>query len=560
VNGSGIGLGCMRLSTESSRDEESARAVLRAALEAGITTWDTAPSYCLGEGDEHHNERLIASVLGATSPALRVSTKGGLVREGTAWVPDGRARSLIASCEASLVALGRSQLDLFFLHAPDPRVSFATSVRALGQLKTRGLVRELGLSNVSLAQLDDACREIEISAIQVAFGAFDDAACRSGLVSRALSLGMEVHAHTPLGSPRRVRRLGRDPALAALASKYETTAASIVLAWFAGLSSSIVLLPGARRVETVRAIARAREIVLDPDDRATLDARFPAAARSVGRVNVSVPRVAGEVVLVMGIQGAGKSRHVQQFLHTGYERLNRDERGGTLKGLAVELDQRLLAGARRVVLDNTYGTRATRSRVLEVAEKHGLAVRCVWLDTPLEVAQVNAVARLIERYGKLPDADELRQLSRQDPNAFLPNAQFRYRREFEPPTLDEGFSEIQRIPFERVTRSEWTREGMCIAADRLPQLADEIASFRGSIFSFAWLDGRTAAPVAPAGVELGVCSHGGGPPTCWCRPPLPGLVIAWMLRERIDPAKSRLYGTGPHHRALARALEMTYVE
>src|SRR5690349_21928296 len=136
----------MRLSTEPDRDDERSREVLQRALDAGVTLLDTAPSYCQSQGDEHHNERLIQSVLADRAGSVRVSTKGGLIREGTLWVPDGRARSLIESCEASLVALGRSRIDLFFLHAPDPRVSFATSVRALGQLLTRGLVEKVGLS------------------------------------------------------------------------------------------------------------------------------------------------------------------------------------------------------------------------------------------------------------------------------------------------------------------------------------------------------------------------------------------------------------------------------
>lgn len=551
----------MRLSTEPDRDDERSREVLRTALDAGVTLLDTAPSYCQGEGDEHHNERLIANVLSAHPHPVRVSTKGGLVREGTLWIPDGRARSLIESCEASLVALGRSRIDLFFLHTPDPRVSFATSVRALAQLRSRGLVEKVGLSNVTLAQLEEARGEVEVSAIQVALGAFDDAVFRSGLVRRALDHGIEIHGHSPLGGPKRVKRLARDRELAQLGAKYETTPANVVLAWFYGLHPSITLLPGARRPETARLVVEAARLTLEPEDRERLDRRFAPAARTFGRgQSVTVPRVEGEVVLIMGIQGAGKSRHVKGFVDLGYERLNRDERGGTLKGLALELDARLAAGARRVVLDNTYGTRATRSRVVEIAAKHGLDVRCVWLDTPLEVAQVNAVQRLIEQHGKLPTPDELRELSRREPNAFAPNVQFRYRRELEAPSKDEGFSRIDVVAFERAPRVGHDRKGLVIAAEKASELAAEIDRFDGSVLAFAWLDGKKPLPVVPAGVELRVCTHGGGPPVCWCRPPLPGLVLEWMLRERVNPLTSRLYGTGPHHRTLARALGMTYLE
>ena len=84
----------------------------------------------------------------------------------------------------------------------------------------------------------------------------------------------------------------------------------------------------------------------------------------------------------MGIPGAGKSRLAEDYAARGHLRLNRDERGGTLRALAAELDAALRSGTRRVVLDNTYATRATRSRVVEAAARHGAVVRCVWLDTP----------------------------------------------------------------------------------------------------------------------------------------------------------------------------------
>ena len=103
----------------------------------------------------------------------------------------------------------------------------------------------------------------------------------------------------------------------------------------------------------------------------------------------------GDVVLVMGIPGAGKSRVAEDYVTRGYARLNRDERGGTLRGIAAALDEHLASGVRQVVLDNTYLTRATRSYVIEVAGKHGVAARCIWLDTPLAQAQVNLVERLL---------------------------------------------------------------------------------------------------------------------------------------------------------------------
>ena len=125
-----VGLGCMRLSTDEDRDESRASETIAAAAEAGITVFDTARAYGRGENELGHNERMLARELrrcGAAQRA-RIVTKGGMSRPGGAWVPDGRARSLRADCEASLAALDGLAIDLYVLHAPDPRRPWHTSI------------------------------------------------------------------------------------------------------------------------------------------------------------------------------------------------------------------------------------------------------------------------------------------------------------------------------------------------------------------------------------------------------------------------------------------------
>ena len=151
----------------------------------------------------------------------------------------------------------------------------------------------------------------------------------------------------------------------------------------------------------------------------------------------------------MGIPGAGKSRVAEEYVARGYLRLNRDERGGSLRALADELDEVLAAGARQVVLDNTYLTRAARSHVLDAASRHGVATRCVWIDTPLAQAQVNLVERLLDRFGSLPTPAELRLLARSEQGVLAPTSQMRSVRELEPPSIDEGFADVEQVTFAR---------------------------------------------------------------------------------------------------------------
>ncbi|HWO80923.1 aldo/keto reductase [Gaiella sp.] len=548
-----LGLGCMRLSTDDGADDGRAVATIAAAAASGITVFDTARAY-------GPNERVLAGALhgcGAAATA-RIVTKGGMARPGGGWVPDGRAKAIRADCEASLEALEGIPIDLYLLHAPDPRIPWRTSIRALDRLVEEGLVRRVGISNVNRSQLDEALTLAPIAAVQVAVSVFDDRALRGGIVDRCAEAGVSVIAHSPLGGPRRARSLGRRPGLVDIAEDHGATPAEVALAWVLGLGPHLVALPGARRPETARSAARAAAVVLGADERERL-----APSR---RRRLPPARAGAEVVLVMGIPGAGKSRVALEYATRGHLRLNRDERGGTLRVLADELDEALAAGERRVVLDNTYATRASRSEVIEAAARHGARVRCIWLDTPLAQAQVNMVARLLDRLGSLPTPEELKAAAREEPGLMPPTSQMRVLRELEPPADDEGFASIERVPFSREPHTG--RAGVFVAAStlRTEGWRDAIRSAdpRAKHLVFDWLPDGSPADLRDAVellsseirgvVERAVCPHGGGPPVCWCRPPLPGLPLAFSRAVGVDPARSTLVGTSTAHRTLATTL------
>jgi aryl-alcohol dehydrogenase-like predicted oxidoreductase len=220
----------MRLSTDTDRDEERAIATIQAALDAGVTAFDTARAYGLDESEHGHNERLLARAIASrrspASPAwvaapsgVRRITKCGMRRHGTRWETDGRARAIVADAHQSIDALGGGAIDLLLLHAPDPRVPLATSLRALARLRDEGVARDVGVSNVSRAQLEEAASIVRIAAVQVALGAFDDVAIRGGVAQWCCERGIELLAYAPLGGPERARRLARDPVLAGIAAQ-----------------------------------------------------------------------------------------------------------------------------------------------------------------------------------------------------------------------------------------------------------------------------------------------------------------------------------------------------
>lgn len=578
----------MRLSTEPGRDESRALATLRAALDAGVELFDTADAYCTDDAEIGHNERLIARAIAAWTgdrSRVRIATKGGLTRPGGRWVLDGRAGHLREACKRSLTSLGVQRIDLYQLHAPDPRTPLTTSVRALAQLKRDGLLAAVGLCNVTVGQIEEARRTLEIDAVQVELSVWQDHHVLSGVVGYCVEHRLPLLAYRPLGGSARHRKTAEDPALAAIAARHGATPFEVALACLMDVSDLIVPLPGATRPETAESVARAGRLVLTDADRAEIDRRFPhlVACRPSQRTSRPAPaqRRDGDIVIVMGLPAAGKSTLAQALVDQGYERLNRDDAGGTLRGLLPALDRAIQAGSTRIVLDNTYAARRARAEVIQAASAHGLSVRCVWLSTSLEEAQTNAVWRLVSRYGRLPADDDMKRLRRSDVSAFLPAAQFTYRRELEPPDVSEGFARVDVVPFVRQPGEGFVNRAVIVSCDdpagleRLAPYLRERAAAGERLLCVAWRpdigEGQRSADDVNAtftreGARLGFemevecCPHAAGPPRCWCRKPLPGLGVLFVIRHRLDPSGCVYVGTGPHDAGFARRLGFAFLD
>jgi aryl-alcohol dehydrogenase-like predicted oxidoreductase/predicted kinase len=532
-----LALGCQHITREA----------LRAGLAAGIELVDTAHAY--------GNEAMVGQVV-AEARAGFIVTKGGL---GMDWVPDGRAKTLADHARQSRELLGR--IELYLLHAVDPRTSIETSVRALAKLRDDGIVGAIGISNVHRAQLDAALAVTALDAIEVELGLYDlDALHLAELCERR---GMRLLAYRPFGGAAGVKKLAKDPLLKELSGL--GTPCELGLAFLRALSPAIVPLPGATRIDTAESCAR--RVDLPSDALAALRLRFLGDPSSA-------PARAGEVVMIAGIPGAGKSTLAEQF--AGYRRLNRDECGGTLKQLAAELELVLARGDTRVVLDNTYASRSSRAQIVRIAKRHGLAVRCLVLDTPLHEAQRNAAARIIARYGRLLQPEELVR-EKQVP----PSAQFRFQRQLEPPLPDEGFS-VERIAFERAAEPDGKRAAIVELdgviwkgrpRDRielLPGARDVLARYRDAGYALAattWqpepfdpaIDAALHAALGFA-FPIARCTHPPGPPVCWCRKPLPGLALLLAHDHGFALAPSLHVGRGPADRGFALRAGLTFVE
>src|SRR4051794_11407792 len=269
-----IGLGTMPLSVPGRPDEAQAMRTIHAAIGAGVNLLDTADAYSDGEEDVGRGERLIARALRDVPAAERplVATKGGHTRPGGRWELDGTPEHLRAACEASLTALETDAIDLYQLHRPDPQTPFAESVGALRDLRDEGKIRHVGLSNVTVAQLEEAEAIVPVAAIQNELSLRYPAPIAKGEVAACEERGIPFLAWSPLGGAAAASEAGADGAAARIAAARGVSPQRVLLAWLLSLSPAVVPIPGSRRPETILDSVAAVELELSADELAAIKA------------------------------------------------------------------------------------------------------------------------------------------------------------------------------------------------------------------------------------------------------------------------------------------------
>ena len=612
-----LALGLLRLSTEGRPAEAEAIEVVRFALEQGVRVLDTADSYATDDRDLHYGERLVRKALAAWEgprDQVRVITKAGLARPKGRWVPNGRRDHLRRMVEGSLTALGVERLFMLLLHANDPKTPLEESLAALAELQKEGKVEHLGLCNTSIAEVRQAERHFPVRALQNELSVVNRGSGVEGLVALARQMGVPFLAHRPLGGHAKVDNLLKNRAVKPIAARHGVTPHEAALAALLDLGPPVIALFGATRRASVESSLRALRVPFDARDRAELESRISFAPTAAALAATAPPVTpAGlrelapgegpgdepEVVVMMGIQGAGKSSEVARYLDRGYARLNRDQLGGELADLIPKLAEMLASGQRRVVLDNTYATRVSRYPVIRTAHAHGVPVRCRFLVTPIDEAYANVVLRILERYGKLLGPDELKALAKDDPNLPPPAAMARWAASFEAPHADEGFSAVEAIPFVRRVDPQFTGKGLLLDVDGtlrktrsgeiFPRDPDDVELLPGRrevlkrwvdegyrLFFVSNQSGVASGTVTSAAVEaafartvelldlpvaeVAYCPHPAFPVGCFCRKPLPGLGISLIQRHQLARERLIMVGDMDSDRDFARALAARYVD
>ncbi|HEV3504467.1 MAG TPA: aldo/keto reductase, partial [Actinomycetes bacterium] len=217
--------------------------------------------------------RLVAKALAAWSgdrDRVLVATKGGHTREGREWGLDGRPEYLRRACEASLQAVGVEAIGLYQIHRPDPKVPFAESVGAMAELKAAGKVRLVGLSNVSVDQINQARELVEVASVQ---NEFSPRFRRSeGELAFCAAQRIAFLPWSPLGGIGRGGSLGqRHRAFAEVAEAHGVSPQQVALAWQLAKAPVVIPIPGSSRPETILDSAAAATLRLSDDELASLD-------------------------------------------------------------------------------------------------------------------------------------------------------------------------------------------------------------------------------------------------------------------------------------------------
>lgn len=264
-----LGFGAMHLPTEPGPARENSLAVARRAVELGVTLIDTA--YLYGGGA---NEELLAEALHPYPDGLLVTTKVGVARTGPAgeWKLDGRPEVLRDQVEQALRRLRVERIELLQLHRVDPETPLADQVGTLRDLRTEGKIGRIGLSEVTVDQLDQARRITDIASVQNRYNLLDRehepvlAACEAAGIAflpwRTVAWGES----------------GAREEIAAVAAELDATPTQIALAWLLAHSPVVLPIPGTARIDHLEENLAAERLDLPPAHRERLDRLSEAVA------------------------------------------------------------------------------------------------------------------------------------------------------------------------------------------------------------------------------------------------------------------------------------------
>lgn len=259
-----MAFGAMRITGEGiwgwPTDRENAKKVLRRAVELGVNLIDTADAY----GPET-SELLIAEALHPYPKGLVIATKGGLTRPGPGqWLPNGRPEYLSECIDKSLKRLKVERIDLYQLHRIDSKVPVEDSLGALKKAQDAGKIRHVGLSEVSVKEIEQAKKVMPIVSIQNRYNIMDRDSEEALAYCEREKMGFMPWA--PIGGSGKGSLTKPGNPLEAEAKRHNVTAVQLALAWLLQKSPVMLPIPGTSSLKHLEENMAAAKIQLTPED------------------------------------------------------------------------------------------------------------------------------------------------------------------------------------------------------------------------------------------------------------------------------------------------------
>ncbi|MBO8202288.1 aldo/keto reductase [Streptomyces smyrnaeus] len=263
-----LGFGAMHLPTEPGPARETSLAVARRAVELGITLIDTAHLYGGGA-----NEELLAEALHPYPDGLLITTKVGVARSGPSgeWKLDGRPAVLRDQVEQALRRLRVERIELLQLHRIDPETPLADQVGTLRDLRTEGKIGRIGLSEVTVDELDQAREIVDVASVQNRYNLLDREHEPVLAVCEAAGIAFLPWRPVAWGDS------GTEAEVAAVAADVGATPTQVALAWLLGHSPVVLPIPGTARIDHLEENLAAECLELAPVHRDRLDRLGEAA-------------------------------------------------------------------------------------------------------------------------------------------------------------------------------------------------------------------------------------------------------------------------------------------
>jgi aryl-alcohol dehydrogenase-like predicted oxidoreductase len=274
-----IGLGLMTFDQTGTAPREQLADTVRAAVDAGVTLFDTADAYGPGEekeaGAQGENEKLIASLLDELGVRDRVflATKGGHTRtDGGGWDTDSSPELLRAAVDASRERLGVDTIQLWQHHRPDPKVPYDEIVGTLKEIADSGKVGMIGLSNADPDQIRAAHAVLGDKLVSVQNQYSPGFRSSRPEIDVCTELGLAFLPWSPLGGLGDAKELAeKHPAFAEVAKVRGISPQQVALAWELAQSPVVIPIPGAKRPQSITDSAAAADIDLTDEELAALD-------------------------------------------------------------------------------------------------------------------------------------------------------------------------------------------------------------------------------------------------------------------------------------------------